>query len=53
MPVLAGCGHVWQGRFKCIPVEETEDYFYQVVRYLERNALRANLVEQESERGHP
>jgi len=25
---------------------ETEDYFYQVVRYVERNALRANLVEQ-------
>ena len=29
---------------KCFPVE-TEDYFYQVVRYVERNALRANLVE--------
>ena len=25
---------------------ETEDYFYQVVRYVERKALRANLVEQ-------
>jgi putative transposase len=24
---------------------ETEEYFYQVVRYVERNALRANLVE--------
>ena len=23
---------------------KTEDYFYQVVRYVERNALRANLV---------
>lgn len=23
---------------------ETEDYFYQVVRYVERNALRANMV---------
>jgi putative transposase len=24
--------------------QETESYFYQVVRYVERNALRANLV---------
>jgi len=24
---------------------ETEDYFYRVVRYVEQNALRANLVE--------
>ena len=39
-----GYGHLYQGRYKCFPVE-TEGYFYQVVRYLERNALRANLVE--------
>ena len=32
------------GHDKCFPVE-TEDYFYRVVRYVERNALRANLVE--------
>src|SRR5271157_4917640 len=38
-----GYGHLCQGRYKCFPVE-TEDYFYQVVRYVERNALRANLV---------
>jgi len=38
-----GCGHAYQGRFKSFPVE-TEEYFYQVVRYAERNALRANLV---------
>jgi len=38
-----GEGHVYQGRFKSFPVE-TDDYFYQVVRYVERNALRANLV---------
>src|SRR5208283_1487697 len=37
-----GYGHLYQGRYKCFPVE-TEDYFYQVVRYVERNALRANL----------
>ena len=39
-----GYGHLYQGRYKCFPVE-TEDYFYQVVRYVERNALRANLAE--------
>ena len=38
-----GYGHLYQGRYKCFPVE-TEGYFYQVVRYVERNALRANLV---------
>src|SRR5271157_2967297 len=40
-----GYGHLYQGRYKCFPVE-TADYFHQVVRYVERNALRANLVEQ-------
>lgn len=39
-----GEGHVYQGRFKSFPVE-TNNYFYQVVRYVERNALRASLVE--------
>jgi putative transposase len=38
-----GEGHVYQGRFKSFPVE-TDEYFYQVARYVERNALRANLV---------
>ena len=39
-----GYGHLYQGRFKSFPVE-TDDHFYTVVRYVERNALRANLVE--------
>lgn len=39
-----GMGHVYQGRYKSFPIA-TDDYFYQVVRYVERNALRANLVE--------
>ena len=39
-----GHGPLYQGRYKSFPVQ-TEDYFYQVVRYVERNALRANLVE--------
>jgi putative transposase len=38
-----GFGHLYQGRYKSFPVE-CDDYFYQVVRYVERNALRANLV---------
>ncbi len=39
-----GYGPLYQGRYKSFPVQ-TEGYFYQVVRYVERNALRANLVE--------
>lgn len=39
-----GYGHVYQSRYKSFPVQ-TEDYFYQVARYVERNALRASLVE--------
>src|SRR5579871_3786700 len=38
-----GYGHVYQGRYKSFPVE-TEEYFYRVARYTERNALRAGLV---------
>ena len=40
---MVGYGHVYQSRYKSFPVE-TEEYFYQVMRYVERNALRANLV---------
>ena len=39
-----GYGHVYQGRYKSFPVAE-EEHFYQVVRYVERNALRAELVQ--------
>jgi putative transposase len=38
-----GYGHLYQGRYRCFSVE-TEEYFYWLVRYVERNALRANLV---------
>jgi putative transposase len=38
-----GYGHLYQGRYKSFPVE-SDDHFYHVVRYAERNALRANLV---------
>lgn len=36
-------GHVWQGRFKAFSIEEDE-HLWTVLRYVERNALRANLV---------
>jgi len=36
-------GHVWQGRFKAFPVQEDE-HLLTVVRYIERNPLRAGLV---------
>jgi putative transposase len=39
----AGLGHVYQGRYKSFPVEDDE-HFWVVARYVERNALRANLV---------
>lgn len=38
-----GLGHVYQGRYKSFPVEE-DAHFLAVARYVERNALRANLV---------
>ena len=38
-----GQGHLYQGRYKCFPVE-TDEYFYAAARYVERNALRAGLV---------
>lgn len=38
-----GYGHVYQGRYKSFPVE-SDDHFFQLMRYVERNALRANLV---------
>jgi putative transposase len=39
-----GDGHVYQGRFKSFPVE-TNDYLLTVCRYVERNPVRAGLVE--------
>jgi putative transposase len=36
-------GHVWQGRFKAFPIQQDE-HLLTVVRYIERNPLRAGLV---------
>ena len=38
-----GSGHVYQGRFKPFPVLD-DHHFLTVCRYVERNALHANLV---------
>jgi putative transposase len=38
-----GTGHLYQGRFQSFPVQD-DDHFYTLVRYVERNALRAGLV---------
>jgi len=37
-------GHVWQGRFKAFPIQE-DQHLLTVLRYVERNPLRAGLVE--------
>lgn len=39
-----GSGHLYQGRFKSFPVQD-DGHFYTVCRYVERSALRANLVD--------
>jgi len=38
-----GTGHLYQGRYKSFPVQ-TNEYFIQLCKYVERNALRAKLV---------
>jgi putative transposase len=40
----AGSGHLYQGRFKSFPVE-SDEHFLVACRYVERNALRAGLVD--------
>ena len=39
-----GTGHLYQGRFKAFPIEEDE-HLLTVLRYVERNPLRADLCE--------
>ena len=38
-----GTGHFYQGRLEAFPIEE--EHLLTVLRYVERNALQANLVE--------
>jgi len=39
-----GHGHLYQGLYKSFPIQQDE-HFLTVCRYVERNALRANLVQ--------
>lgn len=39
-------GHVWQSRFRCIPIE-TDSYYVRCAQYIELNPVRAAIV------GHP
>jgi putative transposase len=36
-------GHLWQGRFKAFPIQQ-DDHLLTVLRYIERNPVRAGLV---------
>ena len=36
-------GHAWQGRFKAVPMEES--HCWNAIRYVERNPVRARMVE--------
>jgi putative transposase len=44
----AGTGHLYQGRYKSFPVQ-SDEHLLTVCCYVERNALRANLVERVEE----
>ena len=44
-----GTGHLYQGRFKTFPIQEDE-HLVSVLRYVERNALQANLVKRAESR---
>ena len=37
-------GHLWEGRFKSYPLNET--HLYAAIRYVERNPVRAKMVKQ-------
>jgi putative transposase len=40
----SGSGHLYQGRFQSFPVQ-SDEHLFSVFRYVERNPLRAGLVE--------
>ena len=44
----AGTGHLYQGRYKSFPVQ-ADEHFLIACRYVEQNALRANLIERAEE----
>jgi len=48
---LVGLGPLYQGRFKAFPIER-DDHLATVIRYVERNPLRANLVKRAQDWPH-
>src|SRR6516164_6532214 len=44
----AGTGHLYQGRFKSFPIQ-ADEHLYTVLRYVERNPVRADLVRRAEE----
>jgi putative transposase len=44
----SGSGPLYQGRFKSFPIQD-DDHLLTVLRYVERNPLRANMVERAEE----
>ena len=47
-PRTAGTGHLDQRRYKSFPAQ-SDEHLLTVCRYVERNALRANLVQRAEE----
>jgi putative transposase len=43
--LTSGTGALYQGRFKSFPIQR-DDHLFTVLRYVERNPLRANLVQE-------
>ena len=43
-----GIGHLYQGRYKSFPVQD-EPYYLTVMRYIESNPVRADIVSQADE----
>lgn len=43
-----GSGHIWQGRFKAFPIQQ-DAHLLTVLRYVERNPLRARLARRAEE----
>lgn len=37
-------GRVWHGRYFSCPLDNEDDYFWEAIRYVERNPVRAGLV---------
>lgn len=44
----SGTGHIWQGRFKAFPAK-ADHHLLSMLRYVERNPLRAGLVKRAEE----